>query len=72
MKKIIVFLMLVLFTNCATVVHEPFAGRTRTRPINKMSRTQVKNVQYGDNLYIHRNGDIYVMRKRNVLKIACP
>jgi len=57
MKRLVTILLLCL---CASAVSAgPFSGKTKHRPVNRMSRAEVRRAQKGITLYTSYHGKIY-------------
>jgi hypothetical protein len=59
MKRFILLLILVL--GLVTVQAQPFKGKTKTKPVYKMSKRQIKNAQTAKTFYYRHHNK---MKKR--------
>ncbi len=71
MKTSIIFLICFLL-GLGCIAAQPFAGRTKNKPLTKMTRSQVRNSNHGRTLYTSFRGKtckqkrgLYMMRQRN-------
>ena len=61
MKKI-AFLIMFMLLSSVTFAQQPFFRRTKHKTITRMTNRQVKKVQKGKNLYMHKGSKV----KKNI------
>lgn len=57
MRKLFIILVLVLTTVLS--YGNPFAGRTKHKPIKRLHRKEVRQIINGKNMYVREKGKVY-------------
>ena len=64
-------IFLILFMLSFSLYGQPFAGRTKHKPVKTMKAAKVKKIQQGKNLYFRDSAGVYKnnLKNRTVAKV---